>query len=371
MVVFVAEPGGPGGKVAIPSNLGVHLGTAVPRRLRWTFPLGTARLVMLARRADVVVSGREVGVGLLEAAVAGWASRRPVAVTVQSRPDVAISAYVGARLRGVTRKALARADLAVCVSAAMIPTVTEIGLPAERVRTVTNGIDLDRVLDAAKRAPEVVLPPGRLVVGCGRLHRQKGFDLLVRAHASARRAGAPAHHLVVVGDGPDLDALEDLVSELDVADTVVFTGFVANPHAIISRADVFVLPSRWEGYPLALAEAVCCATPSIAAACVSGPDEILDGGRFGALVPVEDEGALGRALLRHLHDPRALRERAAVGASEARVRFDPARAARAHLDLLEELRRRPGRARGRPAAVRSVPEPPQEVGRRRRLNRTG
>jgi glycosyltransferase involved in cell wall biosynthesis len=355
VVVFVAEPGGPGGKVTIPADLDVRLGTAVPRRLRWMFIVGTVRLALLARHADVVVSGREVGVGLLEAAAAGRASRRPVAVTVQSRPDVAISAYVGARLRGVTRKALARADLAVCVSAGMVPTVTEIGVPAERVRTVTNGVDLDRLLAAAKQAPEVVLPPGRSVVGCGRLHRQKGFDLLVRAHAIARGAGAPAHHLVVVGEGPDRAALEDLASELDVADTVVFTGFVENPQAIISRADVFVLPSRWEGYPLALVEAVCCATPSIAATCVSGPDEVLDGGRFGALVPAEDEGALGAALLRHLQDPRPLRERAAAGAAEARVRFDPARAARAHLELLEELRGGSGWARAGRSRLVSAP----------------
>ncbi len=371
LVVFVAEPGGPGGKVEIPAGLDVRMGTAVPRRLRWMLLVGTARLALLARGADVLVSGREVGVGLLEARAAGWVSRRPVAVTVQSRPDVAISAYVGPRLRGVTRRALARADLAVCVATGMVPALTEIGLPAERVRTVTNGVDLDRLLAAAKQAPEVVLPPGRSIVGCGRLHRQKGFDLLVRAHAMARDAGAPAHHLVIVGDGPDRAALEELAGELGVADTVVFTGFVENPHAIISRAEVFVLPSRWEGYPLALVEAVCCATPSIAAACVSGPDEVLDGGRFGELVPAEDEGALGAALARHLHDPKPLRERAALGASEARVRFDPARAARAHLELLEEVVGRPWHARGRRAGAVSGPDASSAPGWRRRLNRTG
>lgn len=352
VVVFVAEHGGPGGKVAVPQDLDVCFGTAVPRRFRWTFLIGTARLALLARHADVLVSGREVGIGLLQAVIVGWAVRKPVAVTVQSRPDVAISEYVGERLRSVTRRALGRADLAVCVSAGMVPTLVGIGVAAHRARTVTNGVDLDAILAAAAQPPQVPLPAGRFLMGSGRLHRQKGFDILIRAHATARREGAPPHHLVLVGEGPGRGALEELVRELGVDDSVVFTGFVANPHAILARADAFVLASRWEGYPLALAEAVCLATPSIATACLSGPDEVLDGGRFGALVPTEDEVALAGALLRHLRDPRPLRERATTGAAEARVRFDPARAARAHLDLLEDLTHPPARL-GRAGQLRA------------------
>ena len=335
--VFVAEQGGSGTKVLVPDQLPVRFGTVVERRVRWTFLIGLGRLLALGRRADVLVSGREIGVGLLQCVAAGRLLRRPVAVTVQSRVDVALGEYVGEELRSWTVRALVRADLIVPVSAGMLHTLVEMGVPAARVRTVTNGVDLDHIIGAARQEPEVVLPPGPLVVGSGRLHRQKGFDLLLRAHASALRDGAPSHHLVLVGDGPDRGALERLVDELEVRDSVVFTGFVANPHAIVARAAAFVLPSRWEGYPLALVEAICCGTPCIAASCVSGPEEVLDGGRFGALVGPEDATELAAALRRHLDDPGPLQERARAGAAEARDRFDPARAARAHLELLEEL----------------------------------
>ena len=346
VVVFVAEPGGLGSKLVVPEHLAVRHGTRAALRFRWSFLLGLARLLLLARRADVVVSGREIGLGLLQAVLVGRLVRRPVAVSVQSRADVAIQAYVGPEARGWTTKALRSVDLAVCVSAGIGPTLVDIGVAPDRLRTVTNGVDVERIRSEGRHAPEVALPAGPFVMGSGRLHRQKGFDLLLRAHARALREGAPAHHVVVVGEGPDQEALEELASDLGVADTVVFAGFVANPHAVAARADAFVLPSRWEGYPLALVEAICLATPCIAASCIAGPDEVLDGGRFGELVRSEDEAALAAALRRHLEDQQPLRARALAGAAEASVRFDPARAAGAHLDLLEELSRSSGRRRG-------------------------
>ncbi len=339
VVVFVAEPGGVGSKLDVPEHLQVRHGTRAELRFRWSFLLGVGRLLLLARRADVVVSGREIGLGLLQAVVAGRLVRRPVAVTVQSRVDVAIEEYVGPQLRSWTMRALRSVDLAVCVSARIGPTLVAIGLDPARVRTVTNGVDVERIRQGAEQAPEVALPVGAFVMGSGRLHRQKGFDLLVRAHAIALRAGAPDHHVVVVGEGPDREVLEELATELGVADTVSFIGFVANPHAIAARADAFVLPSRWEGYPLALVEAICCGTPCIAASCIAGPDEVLQGGRFGELVATEDETALADAMQRHLEDQQPLRARAMAGAVEAPERFDPARAARAHLGLLAELSR--------------------------------
>lgn len=359
VVVFVAEPGGHRGKVVVPPRLEVRSGTATARRFRWTFLLGLWRLLFLARRADVLVSGREVGVGLLQTVAAGWILRRPVAVTVQSRPDIAIQEFVGEQLRGVTTKALRRADLAVCVSTGMVPKLAEMGVRSDRLHTVSNGVDVERVVSARSRAPEVALPPGRFVIGCGRLHRQKGFDLLIQAHAMALRDGAPQHHLVLVGDGPERAPLEELAASLNAADTVMFTGFVADPHALVARAEAFVLSSRWEGYPLALAEALCCATPCIAFSCVSGPDEVLDFGRFGLLVPPEDAVLLASAVRRHLEDGQPLLERALAGAAEASTRFDAGRAARLHLELLHELRfsRRPVGA-GRADRARAC-TPPQ------------
>lgn len=269
-------------------------------------------------------------------------ARRPFSVTVQSRPDLARTAYVPRRMRGISRRALVSTDQAVCVAGGMVPALLGLGLPEGRARVVTNGVDVDAVQLAARAPSPLGDVDGPVQVGTGRLAHQKGFDLLVRAHALALASGAPAHTVVVLGDGPDRARLQQLAQELGVQDSVRFPGHVANPHAVVARADGFVLPSRWEGLPLALLEALCCGTPCIAADCVSGPNEVLDGGAFGRLVPVEDAQALAAAISDHLSDVEPLTARARAGRAAAPDRFAAAVAARDHLHVLQELVRPSG-----------------------------
>ena len=133
-----------------------------------------------------------------------------------------------------------------------------------------------------------------VIVGMGRLTRQKDFATLIRAFARVRQ-GLPAR-LIVLGEGEDRDDLEALCRSLGVAADVDLPGFVANPYAILARARLFVLSSRWEGLPGALIEALACGARVVATDCPSGPREILDDGRYGQLVPVEDEAALADAM---------------------------------------------------------------------------
>jgi glycosyltransferase involved in cell wall biosynthesis len=120
--------------------------------------------------------------------------------------------------------------------------------------------------------------------------------------------------LIILGEGRERAKLEALASELGIAEDVSFPGFESNPYAYMSRASVFVLSSAWEGLPNALIEALACGCPVVNTNCPSGPQEILDHGAFGSLVPVRDDKALAEAILQTLEHPQdadRLRARAA------------------------------------------------------------
>jgi glycosyltransferase involved in cell wall biosynthesis len=144
-------------------------------------------------------------------------------------------------------------------------------------------------------------PP--VVVAAGRLVPQKNFPLLLNAFARFR-ARRPAR-LVILGEGRERPRLEALAKALGVADDVALPGHVANPYAAFARAALFVLSSDWEGLPTVLVEALACGCPVASTNCPSGPAEILQGGRYGELVPVGDENALVAAMARTLDAPPA------------------------------------------------------------------
>jgi glycosyltransferase involved in cell wall biosynthesis len=140
-----------------------------------------------------------------------------------------------------------------------------------------------------------------VVLGVGRLSRIKNFSLLVRAFAKLR---AERHcRLVILGEGKHRKKLLALAGELGVRDDMDLPGFVANPVAYMARAALFVLSSRWEGFGNVLVEALACGTPVVSTDCPSGPSEILQGGRFGPLVPVDDAAALTEAMRQCLTSP--------------------------------------------------------------------
>ena len=138
--------------------------------------------------------------------------------------------------------------------------------------------------------------PGEVpvVLGVGRLAPQKDFGTLIRAFARviARR---PCR-LMILGDGPERASLEALVSERGLTGSVDLPGWISNPYPYMARAGVFVLSSRWEGLPSVLIEALFCQVPVVATDCLSGPREILEGGRYGVLVPVGHEEALAAGI---------------------------------------------------------------------------
>lgn len=200
-----------------------------------------------------------------------------------------------------------RADAIVAVSNGVADDLAATaGVGRERIRTLFNPVVTPALLLQAKR--EVDHPwfaPGAppVVLAAGRLRASKDFGTLLRAFARLRETRVS--RLVVLGEGAEREALTRQSRDLRVADDVAFPGFVANPFAYMARAAVFVLTSRYEALGNVLVEALACGCSVVSTDCPVGPGEVLEGGRYGRLVPVGDADALARAIAATLDTPDA------------------------------------------------------------------
>jgi glycosyltransferase involved in cell wall biosynthesis len=162
--------------------------------------------------------------------------------------------------------------------------------------------------------------PTPVFVSAGRLVKEKDQANLLRGFALHRQR-RPAR-LFLMGTGSELESLQRLACHLGVERDVKFAGFVQNPLPYIRQAHCFVLTSRFEGFGVAIVEALACGTPVISTDCPGGPAEILHGGRYGRLVPVGDPDALASAMdedLRTKFPPEKLRARAEAFSVSASV----------------------------------------------------
>lgn len=143
-------------------------------------------------------------------------------------------------------------------------------------------------------------PP--VILGIGRLTQAKGFSTLIHAFSRIRENQCLAR-LIILGEGDERSHLEQLISELGIESEVSLPGFHQNPYFFLRNASVFVLSSLWEGLPTVLIEALACGTAIVSTNCPSGPDEILENGKWGTLVPVNNENALVAAIENTLTTP--------------------------------------------------------------------
>lgn len=224
--------------------------------------------------------------------------------------------------KAMVRIAYPRAAHVIAVSEGVVDDLADnFGVQRARMSAIANPIDHDQIAALAAEPPAIT-PAGPYIVAAGRLVPNKNMALLLRAYAKAD----PDARLVILGEGPERPALERLAATLGIADRVDMPGFVANPFALLARAQAYAMPSNAEGFPNGLVEAMACGVPVVATNCASGPSEILadrprsavTGGidvDAGALVPTDDVDAFAAALRRVLVEPR----RSACGA-RARAR---------------------------------------------------
>lgn len=183
--------------------------------------------------------------------------------------------------------------------------ITFLRIPSSKVRVIYNPVINDELF--RKSAIELHHPwfsDGAIpvILGVGRLCKQKDFSTLIRAFALLRKNRFL--RLMILGEGKDRRYLEKLISELGIQEDVSLPGFVENPFPYIKRASVFALTSQWEGLPNVLIQAVALGTPAVATNCPGGVAEILEGNKLGVLVPVGDERKFADALLKSINSTR-------------------------------------------------------------------
>jgi glycosyltransferase involved in cell wall biosynthesis len=265
--------------------------------------------------------------------IAIWAVRLaqvhiPLVISPRNMLSTVLASGPGIRNRLVIKLArlfFRSADAAICVSQGVAEDLIKVtGMPRQKTHVVYNpvvSLELEQKAQESIAHPWFAFDDPPVILAVGRLVPQKGYSTLLRAFSMILQKH-PAH-LLILGEGQERASLEPLAKQLDLTENVQMPGSVKNPYAYMARARLLVLSSEWEGLPNVLVEALACGTPVVSTDCRSGPSEILDGGRYGRLVPVGDADALALAILETLQetpDRNLLRQRAQDFTLEESVR---------------------------------------------------
>jgi glycosyltransferase involved in cell wall biosynthesis len=191
-----------------------------------------------------------------------------------------------------------------------------------KIAVLPNPYNLDRVRILANEPvdhPWLLDKTVPVIISVGRLWESKGFDVLIRAFAEV--ISETPCRLIILGEGPERTQLEALVAEARVATAIDMPGWVDNPWRYMARSTLFVLPSRWEGWPSALVEAMACGLPVIITDCPGGGKEMVKNGQNGLIVPMDDIISLKSAILSLVKDSK-LRAKFSIEAYRLIDRYD-------------------------------------------------
>jgi glycosyltransferase involved in cell wall biosynthesis len=238
------------------------------------------------------------------------------------------------KLYGIADRWVLRSfDQVVAVSDEVVQRLLKAGVRRDKIHEIRNGIDL-RPFAAAKPSLAKPSTEGGLLVGLvGRLSREKGIDIFLRAAALVLRE-VPETWFVVVGDGPDRTSLENLIKELGIEENVRLTGRREDMPGVYASLDVMVSASRQEGLPMALLEGMGSRVPLIATPVGEVP-MIVEKDISGVLVPVENEEALADALVALLRDPDMRRRLRMAGRERIEREFSATRMTADYLAVYE------------------------------------
>lgn len=306
-----------------------------------TGPFGALELLLAARRLPQLLGRRRFDLvhSLLWRAnlIARLAARRLGARALVNSYRSSVEAETGWHLRA-DRWTARRVDRFHLQSAALATALQQrLAAGADRCAVIPNGVDLAEAdaglaIGRTEARRRLGLFPTDLAVVClSRLHAEKGISHLLGAfHALAQ--AQPTARLLIAGDGPARRTFEAQTAGLRLGVFVRFLGEVPEPWPLLAAADLFALPSLWEGMPNALLEAMAAGVPAVATAVGAVPEMVTDR-KEALLVPPADPGALARALAELSSNPRQRRE---IGAA-ARQRVEKAYRLEATVAALESL----------------------------------
>jgi len=289
------------------------------------------------RRQPVAVLRAHKYRSSLYAVLAGRMAQVPVIVPSFHLPQPARKR----RRRCLIRLLCHWSDRVVAVSSAVAQNlVGEIGVPADKIQVIHNGVDLDDFRDLPQRQEarrRLGLSEHDWILGAvGRMKRQKGFEHLLRALPHLEEGGLRDYQLLMVGEGPLRPSLERQVQEMGLGQRVKFLGLRRDVPELLRAMDLFVFPSLWEGFGTALVEAMLAEVPVVASdlPCIR---EIIPDEDFGWLVPPGDEEALAQGILRALQDSERAADRIASARERAREHFSLHKVVATYQQMFGEL----------------------------------
>lgn len=219
-----------------------------------------------------------------------------------------------------TRLLYPLADTRICCSSAAADDVAKVSaMSRDGFEVIYNPIELPATIRATDAERSLWAGSSRRLIAVGALKDQKNHALLLRAFAMSDHRDAK---LVILGEGSLRPTLERLAADLGLSDKVAFPGFFLDPWPYYAAANLFVLSSDYEGFANVVAEALYAGLRVVSTDCIAGPREILDNGRFGALVPVGSVDDLAAAIDQAFEreaDPDRARARAIGVAGPAQV----------------------------------------------------
>lgn len=307
--------------------------TCLGQRYKASFPTRLARMISAQSPACIISAFDDVNVMVIWAKVLARSTTSVLlsnhnTFSIASREIAGLSRIKYKALRQLLPWAFRRAKCVVAVSRGVADDLSRsLSVPREAIHVIYNPV-IDSEFHDRARLPATYGVSEKTLLFVGRLVPQKDIPNLLVACAILKQRRSL--NMLIVGDGPERPMIGARVKEMGLSDSVRLVGTVQNPLPLMAGSGLLVLPSRFEGLGNVLIEAMACGTQVVSTDCPHGPAEVLEGGRYGQLVPVSDPAALAAAIERSLNgefrvEPDVLRARAAE--------FSVERATRRYLEL--------------------------------------